>query len=539
MFAGRPLTVEFVQSTAPPEVAPPTVKIPLLRRASLVCLLAGLLPVALRLALLPLIPIPAPAYLDEFSYLLGADTFASGRIANPPHPLWVRFETLHVNQQPTYCSKYPPAQALFLAFGQKFLGDPYYGVCLSMGLMFAALCWMLQGWVSPRWALLVTFLGILEWGMTYWMNSYWGGAVAAAGGALVIGAVPRLARRVTALPAVFGSLGLVLLANSRPYEGLLTAIAAAAVLAWWMRRFGRSLAALFTPRAVLPFLCVMVPSIAAMGYYNYRATGSPTLFPYTVNQRTYAASPQLYVLPPMPTPVYRHENIRRFWVEWERSDYLAARVNPLPLIGRSTVCMAGFYFLNALGLAAGLGLVPGAGPVAASALALLALPTLGLLLAKSVLPHYFAPALGAVMILSALGLRASQGWRFRRRSVGRLLVTLCVGLTVGSCISQIGNAVQTARRRPVGIATRGLLIRQLQRQGGRHLIIVRYLPTHPIHSDWVYNRADIDGSDIVWARDMGDAANRDLLEYYRGRKTWLLQPDIDPMALTPYGMPMP
>ena len=139
------------------------------------CLLAALLPLLLRVMLLPYLPIPEPQIHDEFSYLLGADTFLHGRLANPPHPMWVHFETAHVNQQPTYGTKYQPGQSLLLAFGQKVLGHPWFGVLLSVGVMCGSICWMLQGWLPPRFAALGSLLAILQFGVTsYWMNLYLG-----------------------------------------------------------------------------------------------------------------------------------------------------------------------------------------------------------------------------------------------------------------------------------------------------------------------------------------------------------------------------
>jgi hypothetical protein len=66
------------------------------------------------------------------------------------------------------------------------------------------------------------------------------------------------------------------------------------------------------------------------------------------------------------------------------------------------------------------------------------------------------------------------------------------------------------------------------------LVIVRYSPEHSYHAEWVYNEADIDSAKVIWAREMDDEHNRQLLEYFKDRHIWLIEADEIPPRLTPY-----
>src|SRR6266446_4335282 len=225
--------------------------------------------IAIRVSLLPVLPVPSPGIHDEFSYLLMADTFAHGRLANPTHPMWLSFETFHVNWFPTYSSKYPPAQGFVLAVG-FLLGHPWIGVLLSNAVMVAAVLWMLQAWLPARWAFLGGILVALKFGIaSYWINSYWGGVTAAIGAALVLGALPRIARSVETKDALLMGLGIALLANSRPFEGFLFCIPVGCWFFWWLAGKTKSRVPARTPirNVLVPLAAVMALSVAFMGYY--------------------------------------------------------------------------------------------------------------------------------------------------------------------------------------------------------------------------------------------------------------------------------
>jgi hypothetical protein len=75
---------------------------------------------------------------------------------------------------------------------------------------------------------------------------------------------------------------------------------------------------------------------------------------------------------------------------------------------------------------------------------------------------------------------------------------------------------------------------QLQSMPGKQLVIVLYGPGHSSHEEWVYNRADIDGAKVVWARDMGQDFDQRLATYFKDRNIWFLDPDAASPVLKPY-----
>jgi hypothetical protein len=469
---------------------------------------AGVLALLLRAAILPIVPIPQPLVTDEFSHLLLADTLLQGRLANPAHPMWRHFETIHVIQKPSYASMYFPAQGTLLAAGKLLFGHPFWGVWLSCGLMCAALIWMLYGWLPPQWALFGGLIAVLRFSVfSYWSDSYWGGALPALAGALVLGAVPRIRKNPSVANGLVFGVGAVFLLFSRPYEGAVLCAASA----FFCRKQVVSLA------TVACGLLVCAGG-AGMAYYCYRVTGSPLRLPYQVNQQSYGWPMTLLWYQPhrVPTP---HKQLREYF-DWELSEHEKFWPD-------STVIKAQFLWGFFIGPCLTVPLFFFARIVRDRRIRPLLIiggcVLASVLVEQTAYPHYLAPATGAILAIVVQGVRHLRQTRYGFGFVAMIPLILIATLAARpfSEYRSMAHILSWCCQESVKM-DRGAIEKKLEATAGQHLVIVRYGKDHSFAREWVYNRADIDSAKIVWARDMG-SENEELKAYFANRKVWEIE----------------
>lgn len=495
----------------------------------------AILPLGLRLALLAHHPVPTPDIYDEFGHLFVADTLWHFRLANPANAMHRFFETFFILQEPTFSSIYPIGQGVMLAIGRAISGSPWTGVLLSTSA-FASLCyWMLRGWTTPTWSLAGGILAVIEFGaLNQWMNGYWGGALAAAAGCMVFGALPRLAERVNTRDAFILGAGLSIHLLIRPYESVFLVIGVALFLIPVAKKVVRA-----APLVIL----AMAPAIGITLLQNKSVTGHWTILPYQLSQYQYGVPASLTF---QPNPVPHRELTAQQQLEYKSQ--LAFRESEKETIQtyllrlEYRVRFYRFFFLAPLFLA-----IPAfcfaafREPRYGWVLLTLLLFALGINFFPAFQLHYLGAVTCLFVLISVAGLREIARWS---PEASRLLLFLCAihfvfwyGLHVfdeqdfARAMMRFETWDSINHNNP---ERRIFVNRQLAEIPGQILIFVRYSPRHIFQDEWVYNEASIDTARIIWARDLGSDENDKLRTLYPGREVLLLEPDVKPPRLSSY-----
>ena len=489
------------------------------------CAVIFLLSCVGRTALLPIEPFPAPNIHDEFSYLLASDTFAHGRLSNPTPPFWHHFEAFYVLMQPTYASKYGAALPLFMALGQGLLGTPRAGIVLSMALAAASLCWMLQAYLPAEWAFLGGLLAVvrISW-FSYFGNAYWGGSVAMLGGCLLLGAAARLDRKHRARDGLLVAFALILLANSRPFEGILLSLPICLHTLW----------ILFRQRATvntwLPGLAVLLAGAAFTGYYFHRVTGHFT-FPWVVYWRQWSICPPFFFGQPNLSVHYQFTDQLIYNRDYEMLPYVNLRTKgdfAVELAVKSIYEWL-FFVFPALTLTC-IGLIP---TLRASKSRLLmytlAFACFGFVTETWLQAHYVAVLAGVLYLIFLNGLRWMRVsarhnliWlKLLRGTLATVIVMFFVRL-----VAVPGDTFPPNWASHTGDIPAYQDIHQImEAKAGGQLVIVRYRSGHASGYSWINNGYDIPNQHVIWARDTEPGeSNLPLLCAFHDRRAWLLVP---------------
>jgi hypothetical protein len=426
--------------------------------------------------------------------------------------------------------------AIVLAIGQLAFGLPWIGVLLSMAL-FCALClWMLRGWTTPGWSLAGGLLAICLFGpLNTWMNCFWGGAVSAIAGCLVIGALPRLRDEPRTRDAALLGLGIGLQLLTRPFESLLLDLSIALFFIPELRRneWGK-LAKIARPAAL-----AIVPAFALLLFQNHAVTGSWTTLPYALSRYQYGV-PTTFTFQSNPIPHAKLTAAQQIYYDGQ-----AAVHGDVDAPGRyferlaSRVGFSRFFLFAPLALALPFFLMLLREFRYAWVTLTLALFALGSNFYPYFFPHYVAAATCLVLLACVQGLKRLSG----SPVAARWILFLCgAHFLFWYGIQAMGDEqiLRTTGKYETGDGInfddpqkRIAINQQLESAPGRQLVFVRYFSMHRF-DEWIHNAADIDGARVVWALDMSPDEDAKLRRYYPDRTVWLLEPDALPPRLVPY-----
>lgn len=448
---------------------------------------------------------PVPRTNDDVAHLLLADTLLHGRLANPPHPFWRALVPVLALDHPTYASLYPPGNGVALAFGSIVFSLPIAGLWLCSAAAAAAMVWAARAFLPRAWSTLAGLILAIHPTLTLWSTVYFGGALPLFGGALLVGAVGRLARRPTSRNAILGVIGLLILANTRPWEGLWLAIAMVP-LVW---RVVPSIV-----RVSVPAIALLVLGFAAIGFYNHAVTGNAFLLPHALWDRQYQTGANFIWGAPKSQPTFPNEEARiashghtSWHARLRERGVLRASLDKLELMADTVTAPEAWpnsgrvllwlpvLFLPMLRRQRTL--------LVALAIFLIAPLTTSWWLSR----HYVAPAGALVLILYLAAARRACAAAPRR---GGWLLAVAMVVIVAMSADAVIDRAHMVQNDP-----RAELMRSLH--SGRHLILV---PASLHFMTW--NGADLENAPVLWAREIDAQSDAALLRHYTNREVWRL-----------------
>jgi hypothetical protein len=461
---------------------------------------------------------------DDFGYLFSADTFAQGRLANPPHPMARFLETEYIVQEPTFSSIYPPGPGLILAAGQV-LGHPWIGVLISGAAMGIAVYWFLACLISPHWALAMSLLcGLRYFAFSYWSSSYVGGPLTFAAGALLAGSLIRWLRAPSPGYALLAALAWSIAWLHRPYESMALAVCFSLpflLRCWKLKR----LTSLF-PRLILPALPVIALFAAWTLAHNRAVTGDPLKLPYQLSRELQGVPQTPIIQAPVPYPARELTPEQRQCYLWPRQlrDEMFTRAG-LGMQLRKPWFIVLFYCGFTLLALSAIALKERRNRWVALSLLILAGQLAFSSLYITLSPNAAAGTAVVIPVMLAIAARRIRNRLRLRLPPARAALIVGLLLAAGALEGLFFNVEaydQDSYRR---YAARDQILRRLQRTPGNHLVLVRYGPTHDFRDEWVYNRAAVDAAKVVWVRFPDDRGRARLFAGFPGRRVWIA--DVD------------
>jgi hypothetical protein len=449
--------------------------------------------------------IPVPNIHDEFSYLFAAETFARFRLTNPPPPSPDSFFSPHILVEPTFSSKYPPAQSLFLAIG-VILGLPIAGVWLSGACAAVAMLWCARAILPVRSAVAATVIFVISVLFAGpWISTYWGGLVPFMGGALVTGFFLRLKSGVPTQGATMAlGIGLAVLALSRPFEGVVLCLALLLLFADRLYSgLGRAPRRQLMGRAMICGALVF-PALVFQGALNAAVTGSPLRMPHLEFQAQYLSVPLFrWESPAVPSrPEVRLTAVERTFeipVSWPAHLSLT-----LGSAWRSVHQLGGVLLVGALLL----GLVLSVRSHPRLVAVILLVPLLQSSANYVHFAHYFAP-IAPLWFLTA-GVAAA--WLFDRWKIPPSTTIL-----IGVLIAVASMAQRWAGEHPVKMhSIHSVVVGQLAPLRPA-LAFITYDPRLSVHANVVYNDPDLT-NDVLLVNDLDQERNCEVVRNFPGRR---------------------